>query len=97
LKTVTEEVPRRTGRGGSGRQIEQLVDEAILLAKIIGANPPGVALPNHVHRLISLYRSSRCAELAKPLLGLHGSFDRSMILLQDIVRVLDRSMSAVAA
>jgi len=37
---VTEEVPRRTARGGSGRQIEQLVDEAILLANIIGANPP---------------------------------------------------------
>jgi hypothetical protein len=37
LKTVTEEVLRRTGRVGSGRQIEQLVDEAILLANIIGS------------------------------------------------------------
>jgi hypothetical protein len=70
LKTVTEEVPGRTGRGGSGRQIEQLVDEAILLANILGANPPRLDLANHVHRLVSLYRSPRCAELAKALLGL---------------------------
>jgi hypothetical protein len=33
-------------------------------------------------------------ELAKALLGLHASFDRSMILLQDVVQILDRSMSA---
>ena len=31
------------------------------------------------------------------LFGLHPSFDRSMILFQDIVQVLDRSMSAAAA
>src|ERR1035437_1608054 len=36
-------------------------------------------------------------ELTKALLGLHSSFDRSMILLQDVVQVLDRSMSAAAA
>ena len=36
-------------------------------------------------------------ELAKALLGLHASFDRSMILLQDVVQILDRSMAAAAA
>jgi hypothetical protein len=35
--------------------------------------------------------------LAKALLGLHASFDRSMILLQDVVQILDRPMSAAAA
>ena len=36
-------------------------------------------------------------KLAKPLFGLYPSFDRSMVLLQDIVQVLDRPMAAAAA
>src|SRR5664279_336081 len=81
----------------SGSQIKQLVDELILFANISVADPPRLALPDHVHRLVSLDRSPGCLEFAKALLGLHSSFDRSMILLQDVVQVLDRSMSAAAA
>jgi hypothetical protein len=44
-----------------------------------------------------LDRSARRVEFAKALLGFHPSFDRSMILLQDVVQVLDRPMSAAAA
>ena len=36
-------------------------------------------------------------KLAKPLFGLYPSFDRSMVLLQDIVHVLARPMAAAAA
>src|ERR1035437_10005465 len=61
------------------------------------ADPPRLPLPDHVHRLVSLNRSPGCLELTKALLGLPSSFDRSMILLQDVVQVLDRSMSAPAA
>jgi hypothetical protein len=50
-----------------------------------------------VHCLKSLNRSPRREEFTKALLGLHSSFDRSMILLQDVVQVLDRPMSAAAA
>src|SRR5208337_1143504 len=46
---------------------------------------------------VSLNRSPGGLELVKALLGFHSSFDRSMILLQDVVQVLDRSMSAAAA
>src|SRR5580658_6289992 len=81
----------------SGSQIEQLVDEPILLAKISVADPPRLSLPYHVHSLISRYRPLSCSELAKALLGLHSSFDRSMILLQDVVQVLHRSMLAAPA
>src|ERR1019366_7247563 len=81
----------------SGRQIEQLVDEPILLANIIVADPLRLPLPYHVHRLVSRNRSPSCSELAKALLGLHSPFDRSMILLQDVVQILDRSMPAAAA
>src|ERR1035437_2991053 len=81
----------------SGSQIEQLVDELILFANIIVADPPRLPLPDHVHRLGSLNRSPGGSELTKALLGLYSSFDRSMILLQDVAQVLDRSMSAAAA
>jgi hypothetical protein len=81
----------------SGHQIEQLVDELILFANISVADPPCLPLVDHVHRFVSLNRSPGRAELAKVLLGLHSSFDRSMILLQDIVQVWHRSMAAAAA
>ena len=90
---------RREKLGGkvSGRQIEQLVDELILLANIMSADPARLPFSDHVHRLISLNRSPRCSELAKALLGLYSSFDGSMVLFQDVVQILDRSMSAAAA
>jgi len=68
----------------------------ILLSNIIAADPPRLPLPDHVHRFVSLNRSPGSLELAKVLLGLHSSFDCSMILLQDIVQILDRSMSTAA-
>ena len=71
-----------------------MVDELILLANIIVADPPRLPLADHVHRLVSRNRSPSCVELAKALLGFHASFDRSMILLQDVVQILDRSMPA---
>ncbi len=89
LKTVTEEARRGTGREASGSHIEQLVDELILFATIIVADPPRWPLADHVHRLVSLNRSPGGLELAKALFGLHSSFDRSMILLQDVVQILD--------
>src|SRR5271170_5685534 len=81
----------------SGSQIGQPVDEPILLEDIIVADPPHLPLADHVYSLVSRNRSPSCVELAKALLGFHSSFDRSMILLQDIVQILDRSMPAVAA
>ena len=63
----------------SGRQIEESVDEPILLTNIIVADPPRLPLADHVHRLVSRNRSPSCVELAKALLGLPASFDRSMI------------------
>ena len=60
-----------------GGQIEEFVDELILLANVLVADPPSLPLPDHVHRLIPLNRSARCLELAEPLLGVHTAFDRS--------------------
>ena len=69
----------------------------ILLANIMVADPPRLPLPDHVHSLVSRNRSPCCSELAKALLGLHPSFDRAMVLLQDVVQILDRPMAAAAA
>ncbi len=80
----------------SGRQIEQFVDEPVLFPNILAADPPRLPLPDHVDRLASLNRSPGRLKFAKVLLGFHPAFDRSMILLQDVVKVLDRSMSAAA-
>jgi hypothetical protein len=60
-----------------------LVDEPILTPD---ATPSAIALAlsNYVHRLIALNRSSRSVKLAKPVLGVHSSFDRAMVLLDDV-------------
>ena len=77
--------------------LEELVDELDLLPNIRTAHPPRLTLPNHVDGFVSLDRSPRCVEFTKALLGFHSSFDRSMILLQDVVQVLNRAVAATAA
>jgi len=67
--------------GNSGGHIEEFVDEPILTPDATSAQPPHLALPNYVHCLIALNRSSRSLEFAKPLLGIYAPFDRAMVLL----------------
>ena len=52
-----------------GGHFEEFVDEPILTLDVMPALPPHLALPNYVHRLIALNRSSRSLEFAEPLLG----------------------------
>ena len=87
------------GRPGSVlcSHFEQLVDELNLLPNIRTAHPPRLTLPDHVNCLISLDRSPCRVKFTKALLGLHASFDRSMILLQDVVQVLNRPVTATVS
>ncbi len=64
---------------------------------VMPAQPPHLTLPNYVHRLIALNRSSRRLEFTKPLLGVHSPFDRAMVLLDDVVQILDGTVAAPAA
>ena len=80
-----------------GGHLEEFVDEPILTPDVTPSQPPHLALPNYVHRLIALSRSSRSLEFAEPLLGLHWPFDRAMVLLEDVVQILDGSVAAAAA
>ena len=81
----------------SCRHFEQRVDELNLSPNIRTAHPPRLPLPDHVHGLVALDRSPRRVEFTKALLGLHASFDRSMILLHDVVHVLDWPVAATAS
>ena len=81
----------------SCRHLEQVIDELNLSPHIRTTHPPRLPLPDHVHGLVALDRSPRRLKLTKPLLGFHASFDRSMILLQDVVQVLDRPVAATAS
>jgi hypothetical protein len=91
-------VGRRDGRcPSSGDQFEELVDELNVTPNIRPAHPPNLPLPQHVHRLITLNGSPRRLEFSEPLFGIHAPFDRAMILLQDIVQVLHRSVPTTAA
>ena len=92
---------RTTGRvdrasSDAATHLEQLIDELNLLPNIRTVHPPYLPLPDHVHCLVSLDRSPRHVESTNTLLGLHSSFDRSMILLQDVVQVLDRPVAKTA-
>jgi hypothetical protein len=60
---------------------EEFVDEPILTPDATPAQPPHLALPNYVHHLIALNRSSRSLEFAKPLLGVHSPFQGTWSLL----------------
>jgi len=80
-----------------GGHFEEFVDEPILTLDVTPAQPPYLALPDYVHRLIALNRSSRSLEFAEPLLSVHSPFDRAMVLLDDVVQILDRSVAAPAA
>jgi hypothetical protein len=83
--------------GTLGCHIEEFVDEPILTLDVMPAQPPDLTLPDYVHRLIALNRSSRSLEFTKPLLSVHSPFDRAMVLLDDVVQILDGSVAAPAA
>ena len=72
--------------GTSGSYFEEFLDEPILTPDATPAQPPHLALPNHVHRLIALNRSSRSLEFAKPLLGAHSPFDCTMVFSMMLFR-----------
>ncbi len=81
----------------SSWQFKELVDELNLTPNIVPAYPPNLPLPDHVHGFVALNRSPRRLEFSKALLGIDAAFDRSVILLQDIVQVLHRSVPTAAA
>ena len=73
-------------------QPKQLSDEPGLTPNIIARHPPNLPLPDHVHRFIALNCSPGRIEFSEALLGVDPAFNRAIVLLDDVVQVVDRSM-----
>src|SRR5271170_2405978 len=74
-----------------GCQVEKAVDELNLTKKIISCHPSNLPLADHVDCFVALNRSPSRPEFSEALLGLHATFDGSMILFENVVQVLHRS------
>src|SRR5580658_2306211 len=80
-----------------GCQIEKTVDEVNLPKKIISCHPSNLPLADHVDSFVALNRSPSRPEFSEALLGVHATFDGSMILFENVVQVLHRSVSTALA
>src|SRR5580704_12451520 len=79
-----------------GCQVEKAVDE-LNLKKIISCHPSNLPLADHVDGFVALNRSPSRLEFSEALLGVHATFDGSMILFENGVQVLHRSVSIALA
>ena len=80
-----------------GCQVEKAVDELNLPKKIISCHPSNLPLADHVDCFVALNRSLSRLEFSEALLGVHATFDGSMILFENVVQVLHRSVSTALA
>jgi hypothetical protein len=72
-------------------------DELNLTKKIISLHPSNLPLPDHVDCFVALNRSPSRLEFSEALLGVNSTFDGSMILFENVVQVLYRSVSTAVA
>jgi hypothetical protein len=82
--------------GHSALQPEGLADEQNLPNYIGFRQPSHLALPDHMHNLVTLYRSPSSIERPKSLAGIYPPFDRSMILFHNIIQVRTGSTATPA-
>src|SRR5271169_4455823 len=80
-----------------GCQIEEAVDELNLSKKIISCHPSNLPFPDHVDCFVALNRSPSRLIFSEALLSIHSTFDGSMILFENVVQVLHRSVSTAGA
>src|SRR5271156_4544142 len=80
-----------------GCEVEKAVDELNLTKKIISCHPSDLPLPDHVDCFVALNRSPSRVEFSEALLGVHSTFDGSMILFENVVQVLHGSVSTTVA
>lgn len=73
-------------------EAEQSVYEPNLFHDVMTGKPADLPLTDHVHWLIAIDRPTRRAKHAESLLCVHPLFDRSVVLFDDVVQVLNWSM-----
>ena len=80
-----------------GCQVKKAVDELNLTKKIISCHPSNLPLADHVDCFVALNRSPSRPEFSEALLGVHATFDGSMILFENVIQVLHGSVSTALA
>ncbi len=80
-----------------GCQVKKATDELNLSKKIISCHPSNLPLPDHMNCFVALNRSPSRLEFSEALLGIHSTFDGSMILFENVIQVLHRSVSTAGA
>src|ERR1039457_7221404 len=80
-----------------GCQLEKAVDELNLSKKIISCHPSSLPLPDHVDCFIALNRSPSRLAFSETLFGVLSTFNGSMILLENVVQILHRSVATAVA
>ncbi len=78
-------------------QIGKGVDELNLPKKIPSCHPSNLPLADHVDCFVALNRSPSRLEFSEALLGVNSTFDGSMVLFENVVQVLHRSVSTAVA
>jgi hypothetical protein len=76
--------------------LEQTRNEMELVDNLTDAHPPGLPLPNRMHRLVTLDRAISSPERPEALARSHPPLDGPMILLQNVIQVLHRPQSTSA-
>ena len=70
-----------------GDESEQLSNKPDLTPNVVSLHPPNLPLPHHVYRFIALNGSSGRLKFPEALLGVDPTFDRAMVLLEDVIQV----------
>jgi len=68
-----------------GCQVKKAVDKLNLSKKIIFCQASNLPLPDHVNCFVALNRSPSRLEFSEALLGIHSTFDSSMILFENLL------------
>jgi hypothetical protein len=78
----------------SDRKAEHPIDKPVLHSDVTVPQPPNLALPNLVHRFVTLNGPPRTIELPEMLLGTDPFLDGAVVLLQNVIQILNRPVTA---
>ena len=88
-------VPRTAGRAASSSgEAKHPIDKPVLRSHVTLPHPPNLSFPNLVHRRVALNRPSGTTELTKMLPRTDLFLDSTVILLEDVVQILNRPLTA---
>jgi hypothetical protein len=94
LKTPRQRLERRDRSASSGGEAKNPIDELVLRQDVTLLHPSDLTFADLVDHLVALDRHPRTPELTEMLLGADPFLDGAVILLQDVVQILNRPVTA---